>query len=116
MEPRPHEFEMVAALNRRLLPSGRRGSSDLKAPLTIEVLSLAGFLAGSVPMLPHVFSYDGATYAVWFKRVDDQWRAALYRREDSSIRALTPKRRPKSCLDFPNTQFVRGISLSRNGW
>jgi hypothetical protein len=41
-------------------------------------------------MLPHVFSVDGATYVVSFKRIDDQWRAALYRREDSSIKELTP--------------------------
>ncbi len=41
-------------------------------------------------MLPYVFAYDGATYVVSFKRVEDQWRAALYRREDSSIRELSP--------------------------
>jgi hypothetical protein len=41
-------------------------------------------------MLPHVFSHDGATYVVSFKRVDDQWRAALYQREDSSVKELTP--------------------------
>jgi hypothetical protein len=41
-------------------------------------------------MLPHVFSHDGATYVVSFKRVDDQWRAALYQREDSSVKELIP--------------------------
>jgi hypothetical protein len=41
-------------------------------------------------MLPHVFTHDGATYVVSFKRVDDQWRAALYQREDSSVRELIP--------------------------
>jgi hypothetical protein len=41
-------------------------------------------------MLPHVFFVDGATYVVSFKRIDDQWRAALYRRDDSSIKELTP--------------------------
>ena len=41
-------------------------------------------------MLPHVFSHDGATYVVSFKRVDDQWRAALYRRDASAIKELVP--------------------------
>ena len=42
-------------------------------------------------MLPHVFSYGGATYVVSFKGMaDDLWRAAVYRREDSSIKELTP--------------------------
>ena len=41
-------------------------------------------------MLPHVFSHDGATYVVSFKRVDDQWRAALYQRDASSIKQLIP--------------------------
>ena len=41
-------------------------------------------------MLPHVFSHDGAAYVVSFKRVDDQWRAALYQRDDSSVKELIP--------------------------
>jgi hypothetical protein len=41
-------------------------------------------------MIPHVFFHAGATYVVAFKRVDDQWRAVLYRRDDSSIKELTP--------------------------
>jgi hypothetical protein len=41
-------------------------------------------------MLPHVFSHDGATYVVSFKLLDDQWRAALYQRENSSVKELIP--------------------------
>ena len=38
-------------------------------------------------MLPHAFSHDGATYVVSFKPIGDQWRAALYKRDDASNRA-----------------------------
>ena len=41
-------------------------------------------------MLPHTFSHDGATYVVSFKPVGDQWRAALYQRDDGSITELGP--------------------------
>ena len=41
-------------------------------------------------MLPHTFSYDGATYVVSFKLIADQWRAVLYRRDDGSITELGP--------------------------
>ena len=41
-------------------------------------------------MLPHTFSHDGATYVVSFKPIGDQWRAALYKRDDGSITELGP--------------------------
>jgi hypothetical protein len=41
-------------------------------------------------MLPHAFSHDGATYVVSFKLIEDQWRAALYKRDDGSITELGP--------------------------
>jgi hypothetical protein len=41
-------------------------------------------------MLPHTFSHDGATYVVSFKPIGDQWRAALYRRDDGCISELGP--------------------------
>ena len=41
-------------------------------------------------MLPHTFSHDGATYVVSFKRIEDQWRAALYQRDVGSIKELGP--------------------------
>ena len=41
-------------------------------------------------MLPHTFSHDGATYVVAFKRSEDQWRAALYQRDNGSITELGP--------------------------
>ncbi len=41
-------------------------------------------------MLPHAFSHDGATYVVSFKPIGDQWRAALYKRDDGSITELGP--------------------------
>jgi hypothetical protein len=41
-------------------------------------------------MLPHAFSHDGATYVVSFKPIGDQWRAALYKRDDGSISELGP--------------------------
>ena len=41
-------------------------------------------------MLPHTFSHDGATYVVSFKCIEDQWRAALYQRDDGSIAELGP--------------------------
>ena len=41
-------------------------------------------------MLPHTFSYDGATYVVSFKLIADQWRAVLYRRDNGSIAELGP--------------------------
>jgi hypothetical protein len=41
-------------------------------------------------MLPHAFSHDGATYVVSFKPIKDQWRAALYKRDDGSITELGP--------------------------
>ena len=41
-------------------------------------------------MLPHAFSHDGATYVVSFKPIGDQWRAALYKRDDASITELSP--------------------------
>jgi hypothetical protein len=41
-------------------------------------------------MLPHTFSQDGATYVVSFKCMEDQWRAALYKRDDGSITELGP--------------------------
>ena len=41
-------------------------------------------------MLPHTFSHDGATYVVSFKPNEDQWRAALYKRDDGSITELGP--------------------------
>ena len=41
-------------------------------------------------MLPHAFSHDGATYVVSFKPIEDQWRAALYKRDDGSITELGP--------------------------
>ena len=41
-------------------------------------------------MLPHTFSQDGATYVVSFKCMGDQWRAALYKRDDGSITELGP--------------------------
>jgi hypothetical protein len=41
-------------------------------------------------MLPHAFSHDGATYVVSFKCSEDQWRAALYKRDDGSITELGP--------------------------
>ena len=41
-------------------------------------------------MLPHTFSHDGATYVVSFKPIGDQWRAALYKRDDGSVRELGP--------------------------
>jgi hypothetical protein len=41
-------------------------------------------------MLPHTFLHDGATYVVSFKPVGDQWRAALYKRDDGSITELGP--------------------------
>ena len=36
-------------------------------------------------MLPHAFSHHGATYIISFKPIGDQWRAALYKRDDSSL-------------------------------
>ena len=39
-------------------------------------------------MLPHTFSHDGATYVVSFKSIKDQWRVALYKRDDGSITEL----------------------------
>ena len=41
-------------------------------------------------MLPLAFSHDGATYVVSFKCSEDQWRAALYKRDDGSITELGP--------------------------
>ena len=41
-------------------------------------------------MLPHAFSHGGATYVVSFKCSEDQWRAALYKRDDGSITELGP--------------------------
>ena len=41
-------------------------------------------------MLPHTFSHDGATYVVSFKPTKDQWRAALYKRDDGFITELGP--------------------------
>jgi hypothetical protein len=43
-----------------------------------------------VAMLPHAFSHDSATYVVSFKPIGDQWRAALYKRDDGSVRELGP--------------------------
>jgi hypothetical protein len=65
-------------------------------------------------MLPHVFCHDGATYVVSFKRVDDQWRAALYQRENSSVKELIPFTAGQ--LSGLRTQYELGISASRNGW
>ena len=41
-------------------------------------------------MLPHAFSHGSATYVVSFKPIGDQWRAALYKRDDGSITELGP--------------------------
>jgi hypothetical protein len=41
-------------------------------------------------MLPHTFLHDGATYVVSFKPIGDQWRAALYQRDDGTITELGP--------------------------
>jgi len=41
-------------------------------------------------MLPHTFSDAGATYVVSFKWIEHRWRAALYKRDDGSVRELGP--------------------------
>src|SRR5688500_7263513 len=41
-------------------------------------------------MLPHTFLHERATYVVSFKPIGDQWRAALYQRDDGSIAELGP--------------------------
>jgi hypothetical protein len=56
--------------------------------LTVTTLKSA-YMPDSA-MLPHTFSQDGATYVVSFKRIGDQWRAALYKRDDGSVTELGP--------------------------
>ena len=56
-------------------------------------LTVAKFISAYMPdsaMLPHTFKHDGATYVVSFKPIGDQWRAALYKRDDGSITELSP--------------------------
>ena len=66
-------------------------------------------------MLPHAFSHDGATYVVSFKPIKDQWRAALYKRDDGSITELGPVA-PEALFVYPITPFEPVILGWRNGW
>ena len=66
-------------------------------------------------MLPHAFSHDGATYVVSFKPIGDQWRAALYKRDDGSITELGPI--PAEDLSGLSDHAFEPVILGwRNGW
>jgi hypothetical protein len=66
-------------------------------------------------MLPHTFAHDGATYVVSFKPSGDQWRAALYKRDDGSITELGPVA-AEDLIGLPITPFEPVILGWRNGW
>jgi hypothetical protein len=67
---------------------GDRCANAFNFSLTVTKLKSA-YMPDSA-MLPHTFSHDGATYVVSFKPIGDQWRAALYKRDDGSITELGP--------------------------